>query len=103
MVLSSMPVAWAGFEEGQDAFKSGNLQLAIQEWEKAADADDANSLFALGLLYRHGRGVTRDSGRAAQWYRRAADAHHPVAQFNLGVMYRKGEWSSPTELVHRYC
>ena len=90
-VLLSTHVAWAGFEEGQDAFESGDIQLAIQEWEKAAEADDVNSLFALGLLYRYGRGVPRDSKRAAQWYQRAADAHHPVAQFNLGVMYRKGE------------
>lgn len=89
--LLSMHAASAGFEEGQAAFESGNIQLAIQEWEEAAEANDVDSLFALGLIHRYGRGVPRDSERAAHWYLRAAVAHHPIAQFNLGVMHRKGE------------
>jgi len=45
----------------------------------------------LGVMYRDGKGVTRDYAEAVKWFRPAAAQGNAYAQFNLGVMYRDGK------------
>ena len=56
----------------------------------AAEQGDARAQFALGLMYRDGRGVAQDDAEAVRWYRLAAEQGNADAQFNLGFMYVEG-------------
>jgi TPR repeat protein len=47
-------------------------------------------MVALGGMYVRGEGVTKDYGKAIQWFQKAVDAGEPVAMYNLGLMYRDG-------------
>ena len=57
----------------------------------AAEQGDARAQFALGLMYRDGRGVAQDDAEAVRWFRLAAEQGMAEAQFNLGGMYVLGE------------
>ena len=46
--------------------------------------------YNLGVMYRNGRGVSRDQTEAVRWYRLAADQGDARAQYHLGVMYGNG-------------
>ena len=46
---------------------------------------------ALGQLHFYGaRGVTRDTGQAAEYFRAAAESGEPAAKSHLGQMYAQG-------------
>jgi TPR repeat protein len=47
-------------------------------------------MYALGLRYRHGEGVTEDANLAAQWFSAAAEKGHARAMFQLGGCYQSG-------------
>lgn len=52
---------------------------------------NAASCFKLAVLYETGTGVSRDHGRAAQFYRKACDRGNATGCFNLGVSYDDGD------------
>jgi TPR repeat protein len=56
----------------------------------AAEAGDANSQVAYGLLFARGAGVEQDYVRAAQWFDRAADSGNGFGQMNLALLYSNG-------------
>ena len=56
----------------------------------AAEQGDARAQFALGFMYRDGRGVAQDDTEAVRWYILAAEQGNADAQFNLGFMYVEG-------------
>ena len=59
---------------------------------KAAEQEDENAEFALGLIYEEGRGTEPDCAQATEWYRRAGGGQGSVAgQTNLGRLYERGE------------
>ncbi|DBA04467.1 TPA: hypothetical protein N0F65_010063 [Lagenidium giganteum] len=57
----------------------------------AADAGDADSLNALGLMYEEGEGCDLDYRQAAACYRKAIELHNPHAHFNLGCLLSQGK------------
>lgn len=50
----------------------------------ASEAGDLDATNALGMMYKRGRGVPRDSGVSEQLFRKAAMAGYVKAQANLG-------------------
>ena len=56
----------------------------------AAYEGHEGALFHLGVSYKNGRGVQKDSRLAAHFYRLAAARHHVAAQYNLAVMTAHG-------------
>jgi len=94
IVLVSLVIAfraWAGFDEGVQAYKRGDYATAYTEFLPLALAGGASAQYNLGLMYDTGRGVPQDYVEAAKWYRRAAEQGDTDAQYNLGVMYAKGK------------
>jgi Sel1 repeat-containing protein len=79
------------YQAGVDAFNKKDYQAAFGHFSSMADAGDAASQNALGILYYNGLGVDKDLATAAQWFQRAADQDLARAQNNLGEMYRDGE------------
>jgi TPR repeat protein len=89
------------FEDGLDAFNSGEFAQAFSIWWQAAHAGDAKSQASLGFMYYSGKGVQRDDQQSLFWFRRAADAGQPTAQFFLGMQYFYGR-GVPRDLAQAY-
>jgi TPR repeat protein len=81
----------ADFRTGLDAFNVANYDRAFAAWGPLADAGDARSQSGLGFMYYSGRGVPRDSQRAAELFSRAAEQGEPTAQLFLALMYFRSD------------
>ncbi len=91
LVFLSPSLASAGFNEGVQAFKSGDYEAAHQNWLPLAEEGHPKAQNNLGILYRRGFGVEQDYATAATWYRKAAEQDFAKAQFNLGLLYKRGQ------------
>ena len=91
VLLCTTSLAYAGFDEGFDAYKKGNYAAALKEFKKAAEKGEASAQFYLGTMYYNGKGVLQNDAKAVVWYTKAAEQGEASAQFNLGNMYGKGE------------
>ena len=79
------------YEDGLDAYDSGDHGTALQLSRLATEQDDAATQYTLGIMYHDGLGVPRDYTQAVKWFQLAAEQGHAGAQYNLGVMYLKGD------------
>ena len=91
VALAPLAAVSGPFEEGVDAYSSGDVAAAVGLWRPLAERGDSASQHNLGVVYRDGQGVARDHAEAAKWFRLAADRGHALAQNNLSVMYALGE------------
>jgi uncharacterized protein len=85
--LARADTADASFRNGLTAFNEGSYERAQQAWVPLASAGDARAQTGLGFMYYSGRGVPRDSVRAAEFFQRAAEQGEPTAQLFLALMY----------------
>ena len=63
----------ADFQKGFDAYKKGDYGTALLEWKPLAEQGDADAQNKLGLMYRKGKGVSKDNKTAVKWYKLAAE------------------------------
>jgi TPR repeat protein len=84
-------VADAAFRAGLTAFNEGSYARAQAAWVPLATAGDPRAQTSLGFMYYSGRGVPRDSVRAAELFQRAAEQGEPTAQLFLAQMYFKSD------------
>jgi TPR repeat protein len=90
LLLASVNLAFAGFDEGVEAYDVGDYPTAFNEFRTVAEQGNAAAQFNVGLMYAQGWGVSRDYGEAAKWWRQAAEQGCADAQYNLGVTYGDG-------------
>ncbi len=69
----------------------GEHDLAFAMFLKAAEEGHLEAQFSTGYSYNIGRGTTKDSVKAAEWYKKAANQGHVVAMNNLGLLYLNGK------------
>ena len=81
----------AAFRSGLAAFNEGTYARARAAWGPLAEAGDARAQAGLGYMYYSGRGVARDSARAAELFSRAADQGEPTAQLFLALMHAQSD------------
>ena len=82
---NSMDLSDTSTEDYREAFK----------WaKKAADQDNPDGLYQLGLCYEHGRGTKEDSEEAAKAYQKASDQGHAPSQWNLACMLLQGHYGA---------
>lgn len=86
----SGPVFAADYERGLMAFRAGDNQQALEQWQPLAQAGDANAQHAIGMMHEYGRGLTRDDVAAMKWYTKAAEQGVSEAQYRLGVFHENG-------------
>ena len=77
-------------EVGDELYRSGHYERALESWEKAAAAGDVQAAYRLGAAYADGAVVKQDYREARKWYRLAAEAGDAEAQFDLGSIYDNG-------------
>ncbi len=66
------------------------MKRKLGDLRKKAEQGNADAQFGLAMMYRNGRGVTRDDVEAVKGYRLAAEQGYAKAQYNLALMYDKG-------------
>jgi TPR repeat protein len=62
----------------------------IQIIKSLAKQGDADAQRMLGMMYLHGKGVSKSEAEACEWFEKAADQGNADAQCDLGTMYRNG-------------
>jgi TPR repeat protein len=77
----------ASFRAGLAAFNEGSYARAFAAWGPIAAAGEARAQEGIGYMYYSGRGVPRDSRKAAEFFYRAADQGEPTAQLFLALMF----------------
>ncbi len=82
--------AFAGFQEGLNAYAKGDYKTALLEFLPPAEKGSSSAQFYLGLMYENGYGVLQDYKEAVKLYRLSAEQGNADAQNNLGVMYYNG-------------
>ncbi|HRO39007.1 MAG TPA: tetratricopeptide repeat protein [Flavobacteriales bacterium] len=69
----------------------GRDGAAFELLSKAADAGNAEAIYAIGTWYLFGTHVRKNFRQAAGMLQRAADLGHASANFDLAVSYEKGK------------
>ena len=95
------PPALAGSEEGSQAYKQGDYQVAYREWQPLAEQGSAKAQNKMGVLYATGRGVRRDPKAALSWFMKAAKQGNLDADINIGRMHEQGH-GVPRDLPKAY-
>ena len=83
--------AWAGREEGIEAYTIGDFPKAIAEFQALADQGDIEGQYFLGLFYHNGFGVKRDQAESLKWFLKAAQQGDARSQYYAGIMHAAGQ------------
>ena len=82
------------YEKGFDAFEDGDINVAIEAWEKGSEQGEVQSQVMLGLLYARGDDVDPDSKKAAKWLAKAFKDEDETLHITIGLVYYKNRGSS---------
>ncbi len=83
--------AWASYDTGLAAYRSGNYALALKDLNAAADGGSASAEQLLGHMYYMGVGVAQDFNKALEWHKKAANQGETESQYVIGTMYYSGK------------
>ena len=59
-------------------------------YQKAANKGNEEAMFALGNMYKMGKGVEKNMNIAVDWFRKAAEKGHAAAQYQYGYCLYNG-------------
>lgn len=96
-LLLAPPDAGAGYVEGNNAYQEGDYATAMKELRPLAEAGDANSEHAVGVMMAYGRGVEANAAMGAVWLTRAKNHGSVWAIYDLGVLFYSGEGALPVD------
>jgi TPR repeat protein len=71
------------WEDGMAAYNRGDYVPAIRLFRPLAEQGNAKAQNLLGVMYRRGQGVARNSARAFVWFSRAASRGDATAKVEL--------------------
>jgi len=67
-----------------------DYSLALKSYMQSAKYNHAYSMFAIALMYREGKGVSKDKDKEFEWMLKSAELNSRMAQYNIANMYFKG-------------
>jgi hypothetical protein len=79
------------FQKSKDALFKKDYATVFRLLKPLAELGHVRAQGNLGVMYKHGHGVTKNDKTAMKWYRLAAEQGNATAQFNLGNGYRTGQ------------
>lgn len=68
-------------------FDKKEFELAFQHYEQAASLGSYVGQYEVGMAYKMGRGVAKNSAKAFEWLQKAASNRHKQAEYELGLAY----------------
>ena len=71
--------AWAGFQDGLQAYYRLDYRTALREWQPLAEQGNPEASYQLAILHYRGEGVLQDYAEAARWFETAANGGDPDA------------------------
>ncbi|MEO8165560.1 MAG: tetratricopeptide repeat protein [Betaproteobacteria bacterium] len=89
--------AWAGLDEGTQAYATGDYAKAMEEFKALADQGNSEGQYFVGFLYHNGFGVKPDQAEALKWFQKAAQQGDVRAQYYAGIMFASGK-GAPKDL-----
>lgn len=90
------------YSGGLKAYLAGNYELAQSHWLAGARANDAKSMFNLGLLHEQEKVANANLDKALEWFRLAGDRGYAAADYHLAVwLEQRGEKTKAAELMQR--
>jgi len=96
-IVISMAAMAGPWEDGMAAYTRGDYVPAIRVFRALAEQGNAKAQTVLGLMYRKGEGVSRNSVRAFVWLSRAAARGDGRAKSELRGLSQD---MTPAELSH---
>ncbi len=90
VIASPTQAANSAFENGIEAYRTGDIAGAVGDWEKASDGGHPMAAYLLGQLYEQGRGVEQSAATSFHYYQVAAAAGQAQAGVKVGLIYRDG-------------
>jgi TPR repeat protein len=78
-----------------------DLSKAAALFRLAADQNNGEAQYNLGVMYSLGQGVEQSFEEAVKWYRRGAANNDTNSQYNLGASYYNGQ-GVPQDVVRTY-
>jgi uncharacterized protein len=90
------PLPDIGIDEGDELYKRGHYEKAVDWWKDAAQKGSVNAQYRLGAAYNDGVArakeviVPQDFKEAAKWLIQAAEQGDERAQFDLAALYDNG-------------
>jgi hypothetical protein len=101
--FASSPVWASDYQAGLSAYIDGNYASAQQYWLTAANANDARSMFNLGLMHERNKLPFSSSDKAANWYRLAAENGYAPAGYHQAqrMLERGGSDDQAIALIQR--
>jgi TPR repeat protein len=96
-ILLSGAAAVAGpWEDGMVAYNRGDYVPAVKLFRPLAQAGNAKAQNAMGVMYRKGEGVARNSAKAFMWFSLAAKKGDTEAKVSVQEMSKE---MTPAELT----
>ena len=83
--------AWAGLDEGIEAYTAGDYAKALTEFQALADQGNMDGQYFLGFFYHNGFGVKTNQAEAVKWFQKAAQQGDPRSQYYAGIIYATGK------------
>lgn len=102
IIVGISTLAIADYEAGLSQYQRGHYASAIHEWRTAAEQGNAESQFALGMMFERGQGVNANVDESYKWYRLAADNDLVDAQVRLAELYLLGRLEGGAELAAQW-
>ena len=94
-ILGTASVVAGPWEDGTAAYNRGDYVPAVRLFRPLAEQGNAKAQNMLGVMYRRGQGVARNSVRAFMWFSRAAARGDARAKAELREV---SQTMSPQEL-----
>jgi TPR repeat protein len=82
-IVGSLAAIAGSWEDGMAAYNRGDYVPASRVFRSLAEQGNAKAQTVLGLMYRRGEGVSRNSVRAFLWFSRAAARGDAKAKIEL--------------------
>lgn len=79
-------------------YAAQDYDTAAHYYAAAAEQNEAEAQFNMGLLYERGDGVDADAATALSWYKKAAAQKHAPAQTRLGWLAEHGVLMAKNEV-----
>ena len=75
------------FYKGLKAFEQSKYKMAAELWLNAASSGHIRAQNGLGVIYRDGLGMPRNTEKAIDWFYKSAERGYAYGMYNLALVF----------------